>query len=208
MSEAEEHGSSSEGGAPDERTATIRAALSSVETPAEAYQVLVETASELAGAAAASVALLDSTAEWVELAASHGYEAAGLSRFKRFQADADIPLAECIRTERSLVLRGRDEILERYEGIRSDSIPPERAPTACLPLSIDTHVVGAFGISFDDAAQPDTLTLEFLHAAATLCTEAVERTVPVTAEGARFRRMVEAARGRLAFVSAATRELS
>ncbi|MET0729113.1 MAG: SpoIIE family protein phosphatase [Acidimicrobiales bacterium] len=191
-----------------DRRAQLDAALRAAGTTADVYRVVIDLGAQLAGAAAASVALLDATGEWVEVVAHRGYEDAVMDRFHRFHADADLPLAECIRTERRLVLDSRQEIIDRYNGIDDDSLPAERAASVCLPVQVDQHVVGAIGLSFDTKVELDESTRDFLEALAEGCGKAMDRTVAVTPEGARYRRMMAAARGRLAFVSAATRELS
>jgi serine phosphatase RsbU (regulator of sigma subunit) len=183
-------------------------ALDAATTTDEVYRTIVETGAHLAEASAASVALLDATGEWIDIVEHRGYSEEVIQRLARFQADADLPLAEAIRTERRLYFTDRAELIERYEGVRETDVSADRAAMAALPLRLGGHVIGAVGLSFDHGVELDDDLRAYLEVLVEHGGEAIDRTVSLTPAGARFRQMVEAARGRLAFVSAATRELS
>ncbi len=177
-----------------DRLARLQRALDAAVTPEDVYDVAVHLGAQLAGAVAASVALLDASAEWVELVAHEGPDVLPIDTDRRQPADAEAPMAESIRTERILVV-----------DVSSGDAGPQSA--VVLPMRVEAHVVGALGFAF--AHHPDRHGDEvtFLEGVVDACGQAVDRTVAATPEGAGFRRMIEAARGRLAFLSAATREL-
>jgi serine phosphatase RsbU (regulator of sigma subunit) len=190
------------------RWPAIDRAFRSASTTSEVYEVVLDMSTQVVGASAASVALLDETGEWIEVVAHTGYADDVMARFNRFQADADIPLAEAVRTERVLFLGDQAELMARYSVVAEAAETSRRAAIACLPVRVDGNVVGAIGLSFDEPVEQDDDLRTLFDVLADRCGRAMDRTVAFTPEGARFRMMMEAARGRLAFVSAATRELS
>lgn len=183
----------------------LRDALTRAATPSDVYDTVVDLGVSLAGATAGSVALLDPLAAWVDVVASRGYTPEALERFGRMAADADLPLAASVRSGQTLV-EDVSVALERYDGLQPTDIADDRKCVACIPLEIGPQVIGALGFSFDRPAE--AVDVGLLEEIGDISARAIERTVSSTPEGVVYRRMLEAARGRLAFVSAATRELS
>ncbi|MGE3619499.1 MAG: GAF domain-containing SpoIIE family protein phosphatase, partial [Acidimicrobiia bacterium] len=173
----------------------------------ELCRAVVEVAVSASGAEAGSIVLLDEGGEWVRLVASTGYAPDVVARFERFRADADVPLAEAIRTSRTLVLGDPAAYHDRYDEFRVAAVAAGRSGALCIPLPIDGRAVGALGLSFGadrtgSAEDPDRWAAFGRRAAAALAR------ILVPEEPERLREMVAAARSRLAFVSAAGRELA
>ena len=185
----------------EDRLERFQRALDAAVTPEDVYAIAVDLGAKLAGAAAVSVALLDASAEWVELVAHDGPDTLPIDRERRQASDDEAPMAESIRTERIVHV----DVASLPRGIPMRDDTP--AAAVCLPLRVEAHVVGAMSFAFDHQVDRQGEEEGFLEEIVRACGQAVDRTVAATPEGAGFRRMIEAARGRLAFLSAATREL-
>lgn len=185
----------------------LEQALLHASTPDHVYGVILHDVAEVLGAVAVSVTLLDPTGEWIEVVASRGYGTDVLAYLARFRADADLPLAEAIRTKRVILVASREDAISRYSAIRAVHLPDERQGFASVPLRVGEHVVGAIGLSFDAPIDPRGPLPNLCDELGALAGEAMSRTM-AGASGIRVRPLVEAARSRLAFLSAATRELA
>ena len=192
----------------DARHKVLTRAFRRAATTEQVYDLVVDEAAGLVGATAASVVLLDHTGEWVEVVAIRGYGPDARERFGRFRSDADLPLAEAIRTQRAVVVAGQRELAARSDVIRPGMVPAEREVTISLPVQVGDHVIGAIGLSFESGTDLDEEALRLLTELSDECGRALERTMAVAAEAARLQQRMDAAGSRLAFVSAATRELA
>ncbi|MGV3760510.1 MAG: GAF domain-containing protein, partial [Actinomycetota bacterium] len=130
---------------------SVEHALARASTPEAVHALLVHDLAEAAGAVAASVALLDTTGEWVEVVTSRGYEPDVIRQLSRFRVDADLPLADAIRTDRVLVVSSPVEIVRRYSGVRPAQVAKRRRSIACIPIRFGGQTVGAVGLSFEVA---------------------------------------------------------
>lgn len=185
----------------EDRLERFQRALDAAVAPEDVYAIVVDLGAKLAGATAVSVALLDASAEWVELVAHQGPDTLPIDRERRQPSDDERPMAETIRTERIVHVD--------VDTLTGGVTAPEEAARAavCVPLRVESHVVGAISFAFGHHVDRQGEDVAFLEQIVRSCGRAVDRTVAATPEGAGFRRMIEAARGRLAFLSAATREL-
>lgn len=179
----------------------LQRALDAAVSPEDVYAIVVDLGAKVAGATSVSVALLDASAEWVELVAHEGPDTLPIDRERRQPSDDEAPMAETIRTERIVHVDGETHASELIG--REDT----SAAAVCLPLRVESHVVGGIGFGFEHHVDRHGHEVALLEEIVDACGRAVDRTVAATPEGAGFRRMIEAARGRLAFLSAATREL-
>ena len=91
----------------------IEQALLHAATPDHVYGVILHDVAEVLGAVAVSVTLLDPTGEWIEVVASRGYGSDVLADLARFRSDADLPLAEAIRTKRVILVGSREDAIRR-----------------------------------------------------------------------------------------------
>lgn len=193
--------------------ASVRRALSGPPDPAALLDRVVDCVRAAAGAEAASVVALEATGEWVDVLHAKGYDPAVLERFTRFRVDADLPLAEAIRTERSLWIgEPGGDAPERWPSFRRQARESGRGAAACVPFRHGDRVVGAVGLSFAsprtfDPEQVDLLTAVVDECAGALCRSDVARHWARPVGAAAAGDVEDRARGRLAFLSAATREL-
>jgi serine phosphatase RsbU (regulator of sigma subunit) len=184
----------------------IEHALLRAPSPEAVHGLLVHNLPEAVGAVAAGVAMLDATGEWVEVVASQGYAPEVIRQLSRFRVDADLPLADAIRTDRVLVVSTPAEIVERYSGIKDTHLAPKRTAIACIPIRFAGHAIGAVGLSFETEIAPGGAEATVFDHLAGLIGDALARSSGWSS--AAVTQVLDAARSRLAFLSAATRELA
>lgn len=180
--------------------------LDGLDAPEQVYEALVRTVVPRLEAAAASVCALDPTGEWVEIVAHRGYRPDVLAKFRRFRADADVPLADAMRTDRVLVMPAVPELVQRYSTVTATDLDADRTAVACVPLHVGDHVIGALGLSFTRTIDVEGLVTLLAEVGARVDATLARCMSARTDDAARS--LVDAARSRLAFLSAATRELS
>ncbi len=184
----------------------LQSALAEATTPERVYEVVLKDLAEALGASGVTIGLLDATGEWIEIVGHRGYREEVVTRFSRFRADADVPLADAVRRNCVLVVRTADEVTRRYSGVTSDDVAPGRLALACEPLRASEHVIGAIGLSFS-ADLGGTELNPLLEEGGSWTGAALSRCLSDRSVSA-VQSLVDAARSRLAFLSAATRELS
>ncbi len=124
-----------------------------------------------AEAASGSLALLDPTGRTVEVFDAIGYPSDVMARFSRFSVHEDIPLAECIRTGRTIVLSDPVGWAARYPDLAGVSA----RPGACIPLVFGARCRGAIGLSFDYPQSFDRDQVTFFDALGQQFASALER---------------------------------
>jgi serine phosphatase RsbU (regulator of sigma subunit) len=127
----------------------------------------------LTGAEAMAVALLEVTGEWVHAARAVGFDTAVLDRLRRFRVDADLPLAEAIRTGRTVVT-GEIDVVAAPPDVRWALERSGRRAMASLPLQVGGRVIGGLGLSFRDPQRFDLRQLRLLLDIADLTATAIE----------------------------------
>jgi len=186
--------------------AAIEHALLRAPSAEAVHALLVHDLPGAVGAVAASVAMLDATGEWVEVVASRGYAPEVVRQLSRFRVDADLPLADAIRTDRVLVVGTPAEIVGRYSGVKDAHLAPKRVAIACIPIRFAGHAIGAVGLSFETGITPGGAeAIAFGHLSG-LIGDALARASGWSS--AAVTQVLDGARSRLAFLSAATRELA
>jgi PAS domain S-box-containing protein len=169
-----------------DRLQTLTAALSGARTPGDVVRVAVEQGLEALGASGGMMALLEPGAARADAAASaaahlalveaHGYTGTAaelLPRLARVPLDADVPVAEAVRTGRPVVLRSAEERARRYPRIAEPLAG--YGSTVALPLVSAGAVIGAFVVHRPAAGDLDDEALAFMEAFARLCAQALER---------------------------------
>ena len=190
----------------DDPCAALEHALLRAGSPEAVHELLVHDLPQAVGAVAAGVAMLDGTGEWVEVVASRGYAPDVIRQLSRFRVDADVPLADAIRTDRVLVVTTPAEILGRYSGIKDAHLAPKRVSIACIPIRFAGHTIGAVGLSFETEIAPGGAEATAFDHLSGLIGDALARASGWSS--AAVTQVLDAARSRLAFLSAATRELA
>lgn len=153
-----------------------------------------------------AAALCSRSGDEIAVVAAWGYAEHVVGFWSRFPVSAPTPFAECIRTGRVVVARGRQEILDRWPAL-ADSLAPERQGMIALPLLADGEVHGTIGLSFDRPLDEEPDLEVFLVALAMQCSQALLRArLRESEQGARAD--IDAASDRVAFLAEASAALA
>lgn len=142
-------------------------------TPQEVAATAAAQGAEALGASSAWVALLDEGRRSLELAHAAGHSDGTVQRFRSLSLDAELPLAEAVRTRKPLWLEGAEAIFGRYP--RFAEVRPQAQSAALLPLSSDGEALGAIGLVFDTPRAFGSADRDYLLTLTRLCGQALER---------------------------------
>lgn len=142
-------------------------------TPREVAATAAAQGAEALGASSAWVALLDPGKQSLELAHADGHAEGTVQRFRSLPLDAQLPLAEAVRTRSPLWLEGAGEIFGRYP--RFAEVRPQAQAAALLPLSNGGEPLGAIGLVFDTPRTFGSADRDYLLTLTRLCGEALGR---------------------------------
>jgi len=193
-----------------ERTAALQrvtAALAEALSPLEVARVVIEQGCATTGASSAWIAMLDESAETLDLLLEAGYAPDLRESMRKVRLDADLPLSEAVRTGSSSFFTSRDELIDRFPGLAELSDGLGRGGLAVLPLAAEGRRFGAILFGFPGNKLFDSDERSFLRALTQQCSLALERT-NLYARERRARAEAEAARARLTFLLEATTVLS
>jgi PAS domain S-box-containing protein len=188
------------------RLQAITASLSEARTQAEVLDVVTRYTIAVSGALGASVYLLASDGETLELARAVGYAERAPDRAATIPLDAHLPLAEAARRAVPMFLL-HGEVRERYPAFEDTSGPTGARSLARLPLIVDGRTIGVLGVSHGEPDAFGENEQAFLIALAHQCAQALERARLYDAES-RARRSAEASQHRSAFLSKVSAILS
>lgn len=165
------------------RLHAVTAVLSQSLTAHDVSVASLERAVEAIGASRGCVCLLTPDHAEVELVASLGYPSGALDDWTRFAVEADVPVAEAIRTAQP-VWALADGDLERYPLLQA--LGEERV--AALPLVGSRGVHGALLLSFSIATEISADDRDWLVTLAGQCAQALDRSRLYDEEAASRRR--------------------
>jgi PAS domain S-box-containing protein len=163
-----------------------------------AVQRLLEQAVGGLGADAGAVGILDADNREIELVGSAGYTEAGISGWRRFPLDADVPMSIAVRTNEAVWTESADELGERYTGLGDANI--RFASLAVIPLAVDDEAFGAVALSYSSPHEFDLQERTFLVTAVQQAAQALDR--------ARLYETERAGRQQLSFLAGASELLS
>jgi signal transduction histidine kinase len=182
-----------------ERLQKVTAALTAPLTPAQVAQVVVEQGIGGVEAKGGSVALLEESGQFLEIARATGYSPDALETWRRFPLDAPVPISDATRTRQVVLIESSEESHRRYPNLTgqltSDSY-------AAIPLEVEGRSFGALGLTFNPGYRLDQDERNFLLALAGQCAQALERARLEEAEQV-ARRQTEINQSRLAFLAEA-----
>lgn len=139
----------------------VTAELSRAITPARVVEVTVAHAVDAFGADAVALGLLEE--EEIVIAGSAGHSPERLERFARFSLDADLPMAESVRTGAPVWESASIAAAERYADLAERGL--EFPGIVILPLLAGGAALGALSLSFRDPREFDAQERAFLLAA-------------------------------------------
>ena len=142
-------------------------------TPHEVAATAAAQGAEALRASSAWVAIVDPGRRTLELAHAAGHPEGTLQRFRSFSLDAELPLAEAVRTATPLWLETADAIFGRYP--RFAEVRPQAQSAALLPLVDGGDALGAIGLVFDSPRTFGPADRDYLLTLTRLCGQALGR---------------------------------
>ena len=146
--------------------------LTGISSAGDIGRIVVERAAEAFGARFA--ALYQRDGEELEVVSARGSNPRSHRRWTRVSLDQELPICEAVRDNRTITVRGAEEIGRRYPALTAQ--PLEDVALACLPLSIGDKGIGVIALTFPlyrDLTDPDELA--FLSSLASACAQALDR---------------------------------
>ena len=181
--------------------------LTAARTTGDVMEVVLDEMAESVGAVAAALSLLEPDGTTIRVAGARGFPPEMVARWETFALTDPVPMAVAIRTGRSVLLRSREEILDRFPDLSPEIGLSGRRALAGLPLSAEGRATGAIGLGFDVERSFDDDERSFFEALALQCAVALDRSRAYEAE-ATARAQAEVASARLAFLAAASTTLA
>ncbi|HET7568020.1 MAG TPA: ATP-binding protein [Gaiellaceae bacterium] len=176
------------------RLQRVADALATALTPQEVLDAVLTEGVEAAEARGGLIALLSEDGEWLEIAASRGYDERWIGPFSRFPVDGDYPLSEAVREGVGVFMHSERERDSRYPELAGRSQPGHGL--ACLPLTVERGTIGGLVFSFptDQDFPPARRALK----------QALARQAAVALERARLISAEQQLRERISFLGEAT----
>lgn len=153
----------------------LTASLSAAVTREQVAAIVVERGVAVLGAHAGAMALLTPDHQELELVRSVGYRAEVLAGWERFPITTSVPVADAARTGEVVLLESREARLEQYPNLAQGPIIPEIHAWAAIPLMIETRVLGAMGLGFEQPRHFGAPDLAFMRALGQMAAQAMER---------------------------------
>ncbi len=151
----------------------ITAGLSQARTPEQVARVIVERASDGAGAASVALCLLADDGKTMEVVRSVGYDSAAIERFRTFPLESDLPATDALRTRRIVLMGSVAERDDLYPGLKG--VPARNQAFAVVPVSVGDDALGALAFGW---AEPRIFTdddTRFLDAIGQQAGQALDR---------------------------------
>ncbi len=189
-----------------EAAASLVAALSDAVSLEDVLDVVSLGMRDALGAANSTVALVDPTGSQLEVVRWIGRYALRSKRWSRFALEADLPMAEAVRTAAPVVLASTDERDQRYPLLAGLDSPVDHS-LMCLPLQVEGRPIGGIALGYPDVRTVSPSDLRLAMTLAGQAAQALGRAVLYEAE-MESRREAERARERLSLLADASRVLS
>jgi serine phosphatase RsbU (regulator of sigma subunit)/anti-sigma regulatory factor (Ser/Thr protein kinase) len=154
----------------------LTAALADVLTPDDVARATFAQVLDVDGVVRAGLATSERAGRDLAFVASDDDSVTPTSvRWCRIEGQADVPLAEAVRTGVAVVLPSSDELAERYPHLHDRQVGLGTRRMAALPLLADDAAIGGLLLSFGVAADFDEDEQEFLAAVAAVVAQAMKR---------------------------------
>jgi PAS domain S-box-containing protein len=188
------------------RLQALSAALASALTPDDAMTESVREGILAVGADAGLLVLVDPTGTTLEVMDARGYDMSKIDRWRRFPLDANVPIADAVRSAEIIVIETDEERERRYPAI-DGGLAVTYPASISVPLVSEGRSFGALGLSFHNPIRVTLEDRDLLLAVARQCAQAVRRAVLFDAEGL-ARASAEEAGRRLKFLADASAALA
>ena len=184
-----------------ERAASLQqltSALTKELSVENAASIVLDAAVPALGADAGTVGLLGDSGDTIVLIGPRGYTEGAIQRWQEFGLDADVPMADSIRTGEPIWSSDPQELLRRYPGLELQ--PLKIASLVIVPLVVEAWTFGAIALSFREPREFSEEERAFLLAASQQAANALAR--------ARMHENERRTNERLAFLAEASEILS
>jgi serine phosphatase RsbU (regulator of sigma subunit) len=154
------------------RLARVAAELVMADDSDAVTKIVISHAADAVGATIASLSLRVDDDTLALQGLRGGLEGAS-SRWATFSVHDDNPASETVRTGRTILLLGLEQIRARYPHLES-AATGERT-LICLPLKVTARTIGAISFSFPGLRRLDAAEMEFLGIVTDICAQALDR---------------------------------
>jgi serine phosphatase RsbU (regulator of sigma subunit) len=151
----------------------VTAAFGRATTVDEVLGAMLEEGVRIAGAAAATVGIVDGH-EQVRLIGLSGYDPDDHRYWHAFGLHEQLPLADAIRDRQPVVLSTTAERDERYPSLRGRGEQMDHV-LVCLPLLLGDAAIGGFSASYPPETSFGPDDLSFLRGIGEQCAQAIDR---------------------------------
>jgi GAF domain-containing protein len=151
----------------------VTAAFGRAATVPEVLTAMLELGVRTAGAAAATVGIVDDDGH-VDVVGLSGYEPDDQPYWQTFDLTDPLPMSDAIRDRRAIVLSTTAERDRRYPALRGRGEQRDHA-LVCLPLLLGDAPIGAFSASYPPETDFGPDDLSFLRAIGEQCAQAIDR---------------------------------
>jgi serine phosphatase RsbU (regulator of sigma subunit) len=182
----------------------VTAALSETVSVAQIVAVILDQISGAFQPSAGAIVLLDETGRHLEVEGHFGYPDGLIDKWKSFSIDSPVPLADVVRSGRTIPIPSLAALKERYPAFANGA--SSNKAFISLQLAVRERVIGALGFSFENERDFTAGDITLLESLAQQCAQALERVRLYNNERA-ARRAAEEAQQRLAFLAEASRVL-
>ncbi|MBD0337269.1 MAG: response regulator, partial [Cyanobacteria bacterium Co-bin13] len=157
------------------RLQTVTAALSESLTPLQVAEVIVAQSMAALGADSALIALLSADQSELEIVKAVGYQPDLVESWRRFSIQAQVPLAEAVRTGQPIWLETLEDRIARYPHLAEIYQRYTFNSWMSLPLIVQGKAVGGMLLSFQAFKQLSQDDQDFMLALSRQCAQAISR---------------------------------
>lgn len=185
-----------------QRLARVTAELSNALREDEVAEVVIREGVRELGASTAGLWRVDSDRRQLVMLRTHNYPQGSMEQVRRVPLDADLPVAESVRTGAPVWLQTWDAYRARFTGPEAQVQRQTQGEVAiaCLPLVVEGRALGGLAFTFSDARPFHEEERAFIQVVCHHCALAMER--------ARLYVAGEVARERASFLAEAGAMLS
>ena len=192
-----------------ERLGAITTAIAKAVTPTQVFAAIVDEIAETLAASSAALWILRDEGRRAALARSVGWSEQTHAALSDLAVDGptNAPVLEAIRERKAIWIDSQRELLHRYPELAAMVTPGRDCRVVVLPIMVQGTMLGALGLTFDDAPPLDDELRGLLAVTTRTSGQALERLRLLEAE-AESRARSEALAERMALLSAASRAFS
>ena len=165
-----------------DRLQSLASALSQSATPLEVANAVIEHSTAMFGGVGTVITRLTSDANSLELLGARAMPGEFRDEWAHFPVDADVPLAEVVRTGQLITIESPDEWARRYPALAGMLEASGQHSLVVVPLVIESRTIGSMGVAFDRPRLFTEDDRKLITILAQQCAQALERARLLEAE--------------------------